>query len=292
MTCGAECNCRDCSELWAEAGAFPLWREAGDATSGVENVIDECGKAITTHDLSTGAARGEAVENAGRCAADALCEYYSGGAVPPGVCGSVVGPVISKVVDVWNDIFGGGDYIDWSKASLVTVSGPRLTATVQAIVAANVAIAAMYDVVWNAASVGVLWFVGGSHDKADQFYLAHPELAYQNFSSQLDMTKPESGLVVARATEALDASYQRATHQPSVLPPDFTAPPPGVALKSATQVLAAARAVTTAAPTAMFRALQPPPEKQSAAQSVVRIAGAAALSTAVGFGVSKLLGGL
>lgn len=94
------------------------WLGADDeAEQTVEKVLDECQATVRGRDLSTAAGRAQAFENGGKCAADALCTYYSGGAIPPGVCGTVAGPVLKAVVGVWNSIFGGPEGIDCSKVS-------------------------------------------------------------------------------------------------------------------------------------------------------------------------------
>jgi len=94
------------------------------SNAAANNVINQCQGTVAHADLSTGKARAETFERAGKCAAEALCEYYSGGAVPPGLCSKIAGPVLKAVVDVWNDLFGGPTGIDCSKVSTVDPCHP------------------------------------------------------------------------------------------------------------------------------------------------------------------------
>lgn len=83
------------------------------------NPYSDCLNDTLNSDLNTAAGREAAAKKGGRCAVDAYCAVQSGGAIPPGVCSYVAGPVIDVLVGVFSDIFGGGGGIDCSKVSVI-----------------------------------------------------------------------------------------------------------------------------------------------------------------------------
>ena len=76
--------------------------------SAAKGAVVDCSKAYAS-DLDTKAGREEAFKNTAKCSAEAACEIYSHGAIPPGVCGTAVGPFVQGVVQVWNSIFGDNE---------------------------------------------------------------------------------------------------------------------------------------------------------------------------------------
>lgn len=95
-----------------------------EALSGTSDAIDRCIDATVSSDLSTGPARERAFKQGARCAADAYCATYG---VPPGVCGSVAGPIADGIVSVFNDVFGGDPGIDCAQVSTFDKCSPCLT---------------------------------------------------------------------------------------------------------------------------------------------------------------------
>lgn len=78
-------------------------------TSGdvVKSATKECVETYgAAGELDTKSGREKAFKSTGKCAADAACTAYSKGVVPPGTCGTIVGPLLDQAVAAWNSIFG------------------------------------------------------------------------------------------------------------------------------------------------------------------------------------------
>lgn len=81
-----------------------LGADAGGGDAGEE--VKKCLKSVNTSSWDSKEDREQQTKAVGSCTADALCAIYSKGAIPPGVCSSVAGPVIDKGIELWNDLFG------------------------------------------------------------------------------------------------------------------------------------------------------------------------------------------
>lgn len=101
-------------------GALGAEASAQSSSSGSESDISEtlanCGQNLKNYDYDTAAGRRAANVEAGRCSAEAVCAYFSKGAVPPGICGTVGAKIAEWVGDAFEAIFGNNDYEEWFKA--------------------------------------------------------------------------------------------------------------------------------------------------------------------------------
>lgn len=94
---------------WLGVASVVQWLGEGESkTDAVVEAATECGKLYST-DLDTKWGREQAFKNTAKCSADAACTVYSGGAIPPGVCGTIAGPIAAEVVKVWNSVFGDNE---------------------------------------------------------------------------------------------------------------------------------------------------------------------------------------
>jgi hypothetical protein len=79
----------------------------GDSKDVVAKLAEECGN--VKQDLGTKTGREQAFKASAKCAADSLCALYSKGAIPPGVCSSIAGPLAESAVSVWNSVFADNE---------------------------------------------------------------------------------------------------------------------------------------------------------------------------------------
>ncbi len=76
---------------------------AGEQSVG-EKIAQDCID-LKSADIETKAAREKTFKNGAKCAAEAACAYYSGGAVPPGTCSTLAGPIADTAIQVWNSVY-------------------------------------------------------------------------------------------------------------------------------------------------------------------------------------------
>ena len=96
----------DCFLPSRAPAAFDDAYRLGHVSGVPADVYNQC-KAITeTSKWGTKAEREESTKKISQCTANAACTAYSGGNIPPGVCGTVVGPVIDTATKIWNSLFG------------------------------------------------------------------------------------------------------------------------------------------------------------------------------------------
>lgn len=69
-----------------------------------EKIAADCVK-LKSADIETKAGREQAFKSSAKCAAEAACTYYSGGAIPPGACSTVAGPIADTAIQVWNSVY-------------------------------------------------------------------------------------------------------------------------------------------------------------------------------------------
>lgn len=82
-----------------------MLRGVGDTQSDALTKAGESCLAMQSTKLKTAAEREAAFKAAAKCTAEAACTIYSKGAIPPGTCSTIVGPVADGVVKVWNAVY-------------------------------------------------------------------------------------------------------------------------------------------------------------------------------------------
>lgn len=82
-----------------------MLRGVGDTQSDALTKAGESCLAMQSSKLKTAADREAAFKAAAKCTAEAACTIYSKGAIPPGTCSTIVGPVADGVVKVWNAVY-------------------------------------------------------------------------------------------------------------------------------------------------------------------------------------------
>jgi len=101
---------------WPVSSVGASAQASGDSESDISQTLANCGDRLKGYDYDTAAGRRAANVEAGRCSAEAVCAYFSKGAVPPGICGTVGAKVAEWVGDAFETIFGSNDYDKWFKA--------------------------------------------------------------------------------------------------------------------------------------------------------------------------------
>lgn len=77
----------------------------GDAQQDALVKAGESCVALQSTKLKTAAQREQAFKDSAKCAAEAACTIYSKGAIPPGTCSTIMGPIANQAVKVWNSVY-------------------------------------------------------------------------------------------------------------------------------------------------------------------------------------------
>lgn len=133
-------------------------------------MAQECAENLKSYDYESANGRRAANKEAGRCAAEAACAYYSGGAMPAGICGGVgekVAEIVGSIVEGIGDLLFGES--DESKRNRQKLAALTTQITVDYRVRANnaimqmmvdTALLAMIDA-WDASVPGESGKLGG-----------------------------------------------------------------------------------------------------------------------------------
>lgn len=89
--------------------------EQEHGTEDIATSMKKCGENLKSYDYDSAAGRRAANKEAGRCSAEAVCTYFSQGAVPPGICGPIGAQIAEWVGAAFETIFGTDKYAEWLK---------------------------------------------------------------------------------------------------------------------------------------------------------------------------------
>src|SRR5690606_3569989 len=146
--------------------------EQEHGTEDIATSMKKCGENLKNYDYDSAAGRRAANKEAGRCSAEAVCTYFSQGAVPPGICGPIGAQIAEWVGAAFETIFGTDEYAEWLKnyqarqgmeneAALISAKLDAVQAILDA--AVETATAAMI-VAWDSSGPDARGRIGGGQE--------------------------------------------------------------------------------------------------------------------------------